>query len=582
MAQAPNDRTADALLKDAIEAVMKTATGWIKLLLGLGLLGMLLSFLLIYNQMSLIRSVPVTQSYESTQSVITLWVILLVAMAAIRMFQGIGFGHLSCFVAGRMGVPAMLATAQRAGRLEAISSSALSDLEVVRTTLAGTVSRSLVALLAAPLLIVLLVLMHWIYAIVALAFCALAAVISVAAARAASREVELTSASTARAYGLAADAMRSGEAVLAMGMLPRLARLWISVSTEAAGEAWLAWRRAARLTFLLDAVLGLFRGMVIFLGVWIAFSGSFGHGLMAGALLLVFQLTGPFSAFGNTSRDLAEGMAAWRRLRALVAETPAAADGIAFPCPHGRLVVEHMSFVFRGPQPALLRNIELTVEPGSIVAIVGPSGSGKSTLLRLLVGLYRPSAGGVYLDGHATSQWDRRDFARHVGFLPQQPLLSRGTAAEVIARLDEPDMDLVLEAARRGGAHEVIAGLPLGYATPLTGNYQLSMGQRHRIAIARALYGRPKLLLLDELAGSMDSEGEAHVAELLGRLRQEGTSVIFTTHRPSLVAAADRVLALRNGTLVPAGEDGPRMLGATPAPLRPVPGRITSRGSAAA
>jgi ATP-binding cassette subfamily C protein len=509
-------------------------------------------------------------------------VTLLVVMAIISMFQGVGFAHLSRFVTGRMGVPAMLATAQRAGRLDTISSSALNDLEVVRAALAGSVSRSLVALLVAPLLIVLLVIIHWLYAIVALVFCVLAGVISLAVTRAAQQEVELTSGGTARAYGLAADAMRSGEAVLAMGMLPRLTRLWISVSTEGAGEAWLAWRRAARLAFLLDVVLGLFRGSVIFLGVWIVFSGSSIDGVMAGALFLVFRLTGPIGALGSTSHDLAEGIAAWRRLRALVAETPPPADGIAFPCPHGRLVVEHMSFAFRGPQPALLRNIELTVEPGTIVAIVGPSGSGKSTLLRLLVGLYRPSAGGVYLDGHATSQWDRRDFARHVGFLPQQPLLSRGTAAEVIARLEEPDMDLVLEAARRSGAHEIIAGLPLGYATPISGNYQLSMGQRHRIAMARALYGRPKLLLLDELAGSMDTEGEAHVAELLGRLRQEGTSVIFTTHRPSLVAVADRVLALRNGTLVPAGEDGSRMLGATSGPKRQAPGRIAGRGSAAA
>jgi ABC-type protease/lipase transport system fused ATPase/permease subunit len=230
----------------------------------------------------------------------------------------------------------------------------------------------------------------------------------------------------------------------------------------------------------------------------------------------------------------------------------------------------------------LLRNVELTVEPGSIIAIVGQSGSGKSTLLRILVGLLRPSAGGVYLDGHATSQWDRRDFARHVGFLPQQPLLSRGTAAEVIARLEEPDMELVLEAARRGGAHDVIAGLPNGYATPLSGTYQLSMGQRHRIALARALYGRPKLLLLDELAGSMDSEGEAHVAELLQQLREEGTSVIFTTHRPSLVAVADRVLALRNGTLVPAGEELPRLLGVSRMPMPQRQAIGGGRGSAAA
>jgi ATP-binding cassette subfamily C protein len=294
-------------------------------------------------------------------------------------------------------------------------------------------------------------------------------------------------------------------------------------------------------------------------------------------LVLLTQVATPFVSLGPTCGKWAEAAAAWRRLRALATETAQwPADGIPFPCPHGRLVAEHMSFTFHGPQPVLLRNIDLIVEPGNIIAIVGPAGSGKSTLLRLLLGLYRPSAGGVYLDGHATSQWERRDFARHVGFLPQQPLLPQGTAAEVIARLEEPNMDLVLDAARRSGAHEIITGLPLGYATPISGNYQLSMGQRHRIAIARALYGRPKLLLLDELAGSLDTEGEAQIAKLLGQLGEEGSSVVFTTHRPALVAIADRVLALRNNTLVPAGGELRRLSpAATPLPQAALQGQHT-------
>ncbi|MBX6741864.1 MAG: ATP-binding cassette domain-containing protein [Acetobacteraceae bacterium] len=225
------------------------------------------------------------------------------------------------------------------------------------------------------------------------------------------------------------------------------------------------------------------------------------------------------------------------------------------------MLIEQMSFAFRGSQRALLRNIQLQVRRGEILAIVGPSGSGKSTLLRLIIGMYPPSSGGIYLDGHATHQWNRHDLARHVGFLPQEPLLSRGTVAEIIARLETPNMGLVLDAAKRAGAHETIVGLPLGYATPITGGPQLSMGQRQRIALARALYGRPKLLVLDELAGSMDAEGEAQVARLLAALREEGTSVIFTTHRPGLLMVADRIMALRDGSLVPTGKETSRLPG---------------------
>ncbi len=352
--------------------------------------------------------------------------------------------------------------------------------------------------------------------------------------------------------------MRSGEAVLAMGMLPRLMRQWIEVSTASAGEAWVAERRAARLRTMLETMLGSYRGMLLLVGALIALSGEMTAPAAVGSLFIMMRIPEPFVTIGTDARDIAEGLAAWQRLRTLVHGSPVPPDGLAFPCTEGRLVAERGGFGFRGPQPPLFRNLELRVEPGEIVAIIGPSGSGKSTLLRLLIGMYRPNSGGIFLDGCAVHQWDRRDLARHLGFLPQEPLLSRGTAAEVIARLEVPDMNMVLDASRRAGAHETVVRLPLGYATPITGQpQQLSMGQRHRIAIARALYGRPRVLVMDEVAASLDAAGEAQVAQLLAVLREEGTSVVFTTHRPALLAVADRILALRNGQLVPAGEEPP-------------------------
>jgi ABC-type protease/lipase transport system fused ATPase/permease subunit len=358
--------------------------------------------------------------------------------------------------------------------------------------------------------------------------------------------------------------MRSGEAVLAMGMLPRLVRHWVATAAEGSAEAWACERRAERLRTLLELLVGALRGSIIFVMAALTLSGQNVNAAFAGSILVIGMVVSPFLGLGTHLRSLSEAMAAWQRLRAMMRATAAIPEGIAFPPPAVRLTMEHMSFGFRGPQPALFRNLRLEVGPGEIVAIVGPSGSGKSTLLRLLMGILRPNGGGVYLDGHATSQWDRRELARHIGYLPQDALLSRASAAEVIARLEAPDMPAVIEAAQQAGAHATIIGLPFGYATPLTGGYELSMGQRHRIALARALYDRPRLLVLDELAGSLDAQGEAEVARLLLRLRAEGTSVVFTTHRPSLLATADRVLAIRQGQLLPAGEDAPRL----PAPER--------------
>ncbi|WP_176953084.1 ATP-binding cassette domain-containing protein [Belnapia rosea] len=506
--------------------------------------------------MSSLQGVLTSGAWYALRSTSAVWIILCIGIAILGLLQSVAARHLARHLADQLAVPALLAVAQHAERGHASLQAVLQDIETVRDTVSGFVGRVFVSIVMTPFLIPLTFAIHWALGLVIALFCLTMALISLGLVRTLGQRQHVAAASTSRIYGLTLDAMRSGEAVLAMGMLPRLGRLWVKQGSRSAREIWQADESAARLRFLSDLTVGLFRGALLFTMVGLPFFGASIHGAFAGAAILVGQVASPFGMLGQTIDRWTEATAAWHRLRRLADNTARAnAPGLAFPCPEGRLVAEHLSFTFGGNQPFLLRNVELAVEPGQTIAILGGSGSGKSTLLRLLLGLHRPSVGGVYLDGHATSQWDRRDLARHVGYLPQQPLLARGTVAEVIARLEQPDMDLVLEAARQAGAHEIIAGLPLGYATPVAGNYQFSMGQRHRIAIARALYGQPRLLLLDELAGSLDAEGEAEVVALLARLRQEGRSVVFTTHRPALLRMADRVLALRNGTLVPAGGD---------------------------
>ncbi|MBL6456705.1 ATP-binding cassette domain-containing protein [Belnapia sp. T6] len=581
MAQAPTDGSPNALLREAIEEVKKTAFTMLRSLAVLLVLSILLGYAILFAFRSLSRSIPYTHSHDSLISGVAIWLILLVTAVIIEQFKGIIIRQLSSYVTRRMSVPAVLALAQRAGRPESTAGAALTDLETVRSSLNEFTVRALIGIATVPFMLAFVPFIHWVCLLLAVFFCSLAGLLSMALARATRKEGALASDGVSQAYGLAADAMRSGEAILAMGILPRLAQSWIGISTQAAGDAWRARLLAARLRLALDIVLEAFRGSIMFTLVFLTFAGANVAGMFAVATFLVFRLIQPFGTIGIVMQNLGEARAAWNRLNSILSDTPLPPEGIAFPCPQGRLVVEHMSFTFRGPQPVLLRNIDLTLEPGTVLAVVGASGSGKSTLLRVLLGLHRPAMGGVYLDGHSTSQWDRRDFARHVGFLPQQPLLSRGTVAEVIARLDEPDMALVVEAARRAGAHEIIVGLPFGYATTVSGNYQLSMGQRHRIAIARALYGRPKLLLLDELAGSLDKEGEAQIAALLHDLKREGVSVVFTTHRPGLIAAADRVMALRNGTLVPTGEDSLMLSGPGRRALPSKPPALTRKAEAA-
>ncbi|MDO9711415.1 ATP-binding cassette domain-containing protein [Paracraurococcus lichenis] len=561
MAAQNGTASAEALLRAAIEDTLRVIGGWITLMLGLGVASTLLGFAILMNKTSLFALIPTTLSRDTLFAAAVFWVIALVAATVLKLLQQRAVAAVSRYVAERLVVPVVLCTSQRAGRPEVLSNAAIEAIEQIRRALSGELPHIAVGLLSAPLLLALICALHWAAFVLSVGFCVLGAVVSLLMTRAGQGAATVAGRAKVRAFGLAADAMRSGEAVLAMGMLPRLSRQWLEAATEGAAEAWAHERRAERLKTALEVLNGVFRGSILFIMAALMLMGADVNMAFASSILVIGMVVGPFMGLGANLRTLSEGLDAWRRLREMVRSTAAIPEGIAFPRPAVRLTAEHLSFGYRGPQPALFRNLNMTVGAGEIVAVIGPSGSGKSTLLRLLMGILRPGGGGAYLDGHATSQWDRRELARHVGFLPQDPQLSRATVAEAIARLEDPDMPEVIEAARRAGAHETIIGLPLGYATPLVQNHQLSMGQRHRIALARALYGRPQVLLLDELAGSLDAEGEAEVGRLLRRLRDEGAAVVFTTHRPSLIAIADRVLAVRQGSLVPTGEEQPRLEG---------------------
>lgn len=550
-------RGSDALLQAAVDEVLKVARRFIWLSIGLGVVMAALAFTGILNRIYIISYVSTTHSAISLESALIFWTITAVMLISLLLIQQVSVAAVASYAARKLAVPAVLAATQRAGRADQVASAAIDDIETMRNTLAGTASQVLVGAILTPLLIGLVILLHWAFALLALFFCVVLGVLSWLIVRNAQRAADLTGVAQARSRALAADAMRAGEAVLSMGLLRKLTPHWLAIATDRAPEAYRAERDAARLRTAMDFTLFCVRGCILLTAAALMFAGEQVMAVMAGALFILTRLTSPFAHIGQNAAEMGEGLAAWRRLRSMVRDSPAPPEGMAFPCPDGRLVAERVGFVYRTGQPPILRQIDLVVERGDIVGIVGASGAGKSTLLRVLLGIFRPSTGGVYLDGHATWQWDRADLAHHVGFLPQQPLLSRGTVADVIARMTIPNLPLVIDAAKRAGAHDIIVGLPQGYATEVEGTWQFSMGQRQRIALARALYGRPKVMLLDELAASLDAEGEAKVVQLLATLRDEGISVVFTTHRPALLAVATRVLALRNGVLVPAGTARP-------------------------
>ena len=220
---------------------------------------------------------------------------------------------------------------------------------------------------------------------------------------------------------------------------------------------------------------------------------------------------------------------------------------MALPAPTGRLSAQNLVYRVPGTERVVLGGVSLALDPGESLAIVGPSAAGKSTLLRLLTGVWKPHAGVVRLDQADLAQWPREQLGPYIGYVPQDVELFAGTVAENIARLGEVDPAQVVRAAQRAGVHEMILALPQGYDTALDATgVMLSPGQRQRIALARALYGDPKLVLLDEPNANLDGAGEFALGEALQALRGEVTTVVVT-HRTALVQHVDKMLVLEAG-----------------------------------
>nr|MBA2722278.1 ATP-binding cassette domain-containing protein [Methylibium sp.] len=247
-------------------------------------------------------------------------------------------------------------------------------------------------------------------------------------------------------------------------------------------------------------------------------------------------------------RTLLDGRAAYWRLAELSRDFEDEAPRVTLPCPEGRLSVDALSYRVAGSDHVVLINVAMSLAAGEAVAVVGPSAAGKSTLARLITGVWRPTTGSVRLDGADVAVWPREDLGPLIGYVPQDVELFDGTVADNIARLGEIDSEAVVAAARRANVHDMILTLPQAYETPVgEQGLRLSPGQRQRIALARALYGNPRLVVLDEPNSNLDGAGEIALAQALSALRSQGVTTVVITHRPSLIAHVDKILVLEAG-----------------------------------
>jgi ATP-binding cassette subfamily C protein/ATP-binding cassette subfamily C exporter for protease/lipase/ATP-binding cassette subfamily C protein EexD len=349
----------------------------------------------------------------------------------------------------------------------------------------------------------------------------------------------------------AEGAIRNAEAVHAMAMNPMVTAKWRQlhgVEVESSGGA----------AELSGHILGLIKFVrfgvqigILALGAYLVLQGKLTPGGMIAGSILLGRALGPVEQATGSWRAFSSARIARGRLEARFANQPKRVERMQLPEPAGRLEVEGVSYKAAGVERPILDRVSFVLEPGEALAVVGPSAAGKSSLCRMLVGVIPPSEGLVRLDGADMRVWDRAQLGRWIGFLPQGVELFNGSVKSNIARLIEsPNDEEVIEAAQLAGAHDMIVRLPHGYDTQIgDAGMKLSAGQRQRVGLARALFRRPKLVVLDEPNANLDRAGEAALADAVNELRALGTTTVLVGHRPSTLRNVDKIMVMKAGRI---------------------------------
>jgi ATP-binding cassette subfamily C exporter for protease/lipase len=349
---------------------------------------------------------------------------------------------------------------------------------------------------------------------------------------------------------LATSNLRNAEVIEAMGMLPNLMARWFKLHSRFLKLQAHASEKAGIVTAASKFVRVSMQSLVLGLGALLVIEGKISPGMMIAGSILLGKATGPLDQLINVGKQWNSVKNAYQRLSLLLSDNPARQAGMDLPKPLGAVSVEAATAVPPGSNVAVLKGVSLSLQPGDVLGVIGPSGSGKSTLARLLVGVWPATTGKVRLDGADIYRWSKDQLGPHIGYLPQDIELFAGTVAENIARFGEVDSEQVITAAKRAGVHEMILHFPRGYDTPLgEAGGGLSGGQKQRIGLARAMYGDPPLLVLDEPNSNLDEAGEQALVAAINDLRQRGKTIVLATHRTTVLAITTKLLLLLNGVV---------------------------------
>lgn len=347
---------------------------------------------------------------------------------------------------------------------------------------------------------------------------------------------------------LATNNLRNAEVIAAMGMLPNLMGRWLTLNNRFLQLQAEASQKTGTIGSITKFVRISMQSLILGLGALLALEGEITPGMMIVATILMGRALSPVEQLIGVWKSWSSARTAYHRLTELLETNPARETGMALPKPVGKISVEGVTAAPPGATTAVLKNLSFAVTPGEVLGIIGPSGSGKSTLARLLVGIWPAVAGKIRLDGADVYYWNKEELGPYIGYLPQDVELFAGTVGENIARFGEVDSKKVVGAAQRAGIHEMILCLPQGYDTPLgDGGAGLAGGQKQRLGLARAMYGDPSLIVLDEPNSNLDETGEQALVEAITDLRRRGKTIVIISHRSSVLRTTTKLLLLVDG-----------------------------------
>jgi ATP-binding cassette subfamily C exporter for protease/lipase len=518
------------------------------------------AFSAITNLLALVPSLYMLQVYDrvlSSRNEITLLMLSLMVVGA-YMFSG-ALELIRSFVLVRVGAQfdmqlnRRLYTAafeQNLKNAGANAGQALNDLTTLRQFLTGN---ALFAFFDAPwfpiYLIVIFLFEPWLglFALCGVTILIVLAIVNERVTYAPLKEANSMAIASSTA---ATNNLRNAEVIESMGMLPNLMTRWFKLHGKFLSLQAQASQKAGTISATTKFFQMSLSSLVLGVGALLVLDNKITSGMMIAASILLGRTLAPVQQLIGVWKSWSSTRSAFDRINTLLEANPARSAGMPLPKPQGLLSVESVTAAPPGVRNPIVKSVSFSIAPGDVLGVIGPSGSGKSTLARLLVGVWPTMMGKVRLDGADMYAWNKAELGPNIGYLPQDIELFSGTVSENIARFGDIDSEKVVTAAKRAGVHDMILHLPDGYDTMLgEGGAGLSGGQKQRLGLARAMYGDPALIVLDEPNSNLDEVGEQALVHAVFDLRQRGKTIVLITHRPSAIGATTKLLMMRDGSV---------------------------------